>query len=567
MKAYKIFLVLSVIGSIILAGPDVATILLFATLGLGIPLLFLPTIAYYLLAALPGTYILSQRRNSRLGIGIIIAGIAAAAILPGLPGLLDHWRTKANLSSAAINQKLESSPRSIEIIRPEKFHFGFRTAKYPESECGSICTHLIKSGQVDRIRIKLKKQKNRVPTRILFIAGKTIDECAVPGFDEIQLPCVTTQTDDYQDSELTIEATAHYGKARYALADTENERLNGWIRYVATDNRAGEIVYSDAQQTIKSIAVPTVITTGSRGGLHSGGFYFWQTTRHVNQLNFAQMLVELGFNLTVEPPSKERPKFNRKKTPNPDRSRDLTRQVLAILDFEKADRFNPSQMKVITDWWRNGKDGLDPAKRDEIIVRIIHDRRAKSVFGIASATRRPEIGRRVLPVILNKLPKHLLTENEKRVMWGIRSFDRDTLVDNREEIKRLLNDRSAGKLTGQLIVAGAYAGVNPAEYLEDFQIDTNKREYMIQAYCYLEPVGNSSSVQFLRSMLANAPLGSTRASDHERQLLQALASHGDMEPVRKRIARSEWRNKDRWPSQLQKFAEDRPSTITKACDW
>lgn len=568
MQSYVLIIMISAVGSALVALPNVGIFLAFVTFGFGLIFSFLPSLTYYLVAMIPGVALGARTGNRLLGTVVCLVFMVLAAIAPVAPDFLRQKEYESDLVQAKIATKLQQIPRTIEIIRPERFELAAGAKSYPEVTCMAICRHLIESDQIDWMRFLIEKSDGEYET-IFFHAGKNEAECKVPGESSTKLPCVLVKQDNKIEADLQIGVKYVTGEGESIFTGRTNDRFNGWLRFSAISNMAKEreIVYSNVQQSYHIPNLPFALTVKfGPTTWESGGFDVWKSSRKLNQLDYNDMLTDLGYVIPSDLQAKSK---NKPKTYRDQPNQDQTRALLSLLDLPTSTKFTAPQMKIVADWVFHARRYQDwNAERVELVKRIYLDPRVGRVSYFDQVARKNNVAKVILPLALQQLMMGVRTEQTKQLLWSIRLNNRSTLLENKDTIAQLLNNFDVSKeFYGSLVVAGAYVGINPKNYIG--RVENNHSSYEIQAYCYLEPAGNDKSTTELRSILANpaSRKDGKYPDDQTNQALRAMASHGATSTIRSIIKSSDWINQKQQLQRLYAFADDREKTIHRACRW
>lgn len=154
-----IFVALAAV-TLVLAIPGVAMILLFATLGLSLPLLLLPTVLLYYTLALPGLLVACQP-------GRRWTGLALAAALPVLVGvgvpLLARHQAERDAATWMKDDKIVEVEASALLTPPvvellERRDLRPFQLKHPLSTfaCSALCQTLLGEGLASRVRVGIE---------------------------------------------------------------------------------------------------------------------------------------------------------------------------------------------------------------------------------------------------------------------------------------------------------------------------------------------------------------------------------------------------------------------------
>lgn len=562
MKIYIRFLLISAAASVITALPDVGIFVAVLTAGLG---LFLPSITYYLIAVIPGVALGSKTGNRLLGAAFSLVCIALAAFLPTLPDLLRENSFENGLIDAKIITSFKTPPRTIEIVRPERFKQKLGVTSYPEKTCNDICRHLIESGQVDWVRFRIEKERggNEI---IFFHAGKSDAECRVTGTNLTKIPCVLVEQNHGVEAELLIQAEFSLGEGQSVIRSQTDDRFLGWLNYLAISNKDGErkTVYSNVQQSLLSPVHPfALVIKFGPSTWESGGIEIRKMPKILNPVDYVSMLIDLGYELPTNLSSK--PKSTQQShqfEPNTDQ----TRLLLSVLDLPSDSKFNESQMTIINQWILHARQYEEwSTERVELVKRIYQDFRIGKVTSFTQIATKDQVSEILLPLALKQLKNSKHSSQMEQVLRGIPLMDKSIVQASKSTIENLLDAKSNKQFYNKLIFAGARAAIDPAPYLD--QVEHNLLSLKIQAYCYLEPIGNTKSLQVLRSILS-APKSRSNGEWPDKpteQAFRALARHGDIDTVVQIVKNSEWDHKKSIIKRSQNKVDDWRIKIYRAC--
>lgn len=567
MKTYVRLLLISAVGSAIITLPNVAIYVALFTGGLGIIFSFLPSVTYYLLAMIPGVALGARTGNRLLGVAFAGVCMALAAFSPVLPDFQRQKDFEAGLINAKITTTFKNPPRTIEIIRPERFKHRLGAISYPEKTCNIICRHLLESGQVDWIRFRIEKEQggNQI---IFFQVEKNEAECKVPGVSPTNIPCALVKQNNRKKADLLIEANFRIGKGESIFKSQTDELFQGWLNYSAISNQVNErkIVYSNVQQSFLSPALPFMLV--ARFGpstWESGGIEVKKTSKKLNRLDYKNMLVDLGYKLPSDLDIMPKSKTSSYKN---EPSVDQTRALLSVLDLSAKFKFNKPQMEIISDWIFHARQYKEwTQERLNLVKRIYQDTRIGSVSHFNQIATKSQVSPVIIPLVLKQLEDNQYSDQMKQVLQSIRLIDKTTLLENKSTIKDLLETKPNDQFYSRLIFVGARAGIDPAPYIS--RVEDGFLRSKILAYCYLEPIGNIKSVQVLRTILSKpkSKRNGTRPDDTTDQAFRALARHGDMDTVTQLIKTSEWDHKEALLGRSQYTAKDWRTNLYRACRW
>lgn len=548
--------VMAIFGAIaaLMTLPNVATVVMFVTMGLAGPLALSATLVPYLALFLPA--VLSPRRF----LPFVLPG---SIVLATIWYIGPHWQSMQEAEAVANRLKhndfTTSEPvgaRTFELRRANDSPYGLGGHVMSRELCPEFCRNLLLGDEVDWVRVittNAGEQGNPAPsdTSVLFVAA-TGTKCGAPGELPIESTrCVIFAEDDLKPAEIVAELTES--------KKIENLRLRHGALIQPRGKRVMTISRRDKNGLHKIVQqtelVFSVIRRGSILGpefneMHSGGLRFARSSANFNAIDPLMLFRSVGYKVADFPAA--RPLSESKKSWRDPPTADQTRAVLSLLEMPVDRPFNSQQSEVIRDWIRRARAYEDwPNGRVEFLRRIVRDTRVTSAAGLGQIlSRNPTLAAALMPDILDRIAMN----GEGSLGPGyegasaMRKIDPAILAPYAPRILSLVarGDRAAG----MMFYAVGRVGVDPAPYFrpirsqKDGQIDNRK----VKAACYAEFRWKSSLTPLLRDLVTEVELARPKAEIED--VLAALMRFGDRDFVEQAIARSNWSDADRVRRQL-----------------
>lgn len=299
-----------------MAIPGMALMVMFVTLGLTYPLLFiLPMTTILLWALLPAV----KTRNSWLRWPALALGMALPLSLMLLPGKAD--REAQQLIEAkgpvAAQPASFSRPSGVEIIRnvthnPDFYSFdGVHSGLYGEAPCFDICERLLTGGDVAWVRIVLRDDafaNDKAETSARFVLAKDANCHALNSdFPAEGSTCISFSRDDGQQAALVLDLQDDRVRKDQATGAWPLEEIGYRTATAhAGDSTDGPILFRGVQLFYERPNGLVVLDPGDFNGDVGGGFALWRTRSVTPPIDLAAAITGLG--LAMGPPRPIPPK-------------------------------------------------------------------------------------------------------------------------------------------------------------------------------------------------------------------------------------------------------------------
>lgn len=511
MRAYFILFCLMMVSTALMTIKNMAVTLLWLTLGLGFPLLFAPSWLIYMICLLPAV---ACWRLPRLRLPTVTISLALAAAVAVTPALLSRKEAK---QMAAAAEKLDIRPgrlsasRSMEIIRPAG---GDYHHKFLNEACPAECRHLLVSGQMDWVRVKMTAEAGNsqsVTQTSTFVVGKG-EQCSIGGDDRAEAArCVLAGANNKDKAGLQVEVgyRAMKSDSGSGLSRIESLRL---LSISSLSDGAYQTQFRQTESTIYTTFMPLLVGP-QVNGTSSSGFQALQTFGHYNAISFQGALESFGYIFTGMEASTEKPRTYKDNTPP---SEALTLEVLSILDLPGKEELNQQQMDTINMWVMQARAYGGPKNTypfteatTALVRRLLDDRRIENISFIDQLLQRdPEMLAAFVPTILSSLegadaPRAV----SKSAARSLRILDSKVLAPYAariNQIRRRHFQRGHDPLAG----AATRLGVNPVPLLPldaDDEDYSNKLGALCRADKTWSPEIRAAVIAYAASLTARTP--------------------------------------------------------------
>lgn len=535
MRVYLVVMTILAALSAIFAIEDIGILLVYLTLGLAIPLLFVATLAYYGACLFPAFAL--WNRSRALGLALTVLLLGAAAWLPGFQGERAIAALEASLMT---DEKIPAGPvgaNTVEIL----FRSG-ETIQSGSGPCGNECRSLLLDNGVKWVRFVGVDRLGKEPPVVSVYRRATGADCAVPGFPSDGKPCVLAASGTGEPSELTLAFEPLPVKSRAQQSETKPVILEKARLVTATLRKDGSAleVYRHTELAMTAPMQPTVLTA-FKSGMHSGGASYVRATIKRQPVTLASLLVQLGYSLT-EPEvqrSPSPPVFNKKgeKPPLPQIDADLTRAVISLLDLPGTTPFTREQAQPLSRWTsfsRRQKDWTPEAIA--LLRKIIAEPRTAGIpLDLDSIlVGNPDLAKALMPDVLDRLEAIPAGDTDyhsvETVAYGFGRFDPALIKAHEGRIVALAkrNDR-----TGNSALQAAISfGGDPRDFVPTLAWDKDVRDTKrrFTAMCYADDRWSSVVVGMVRSALETLPRNKPGSHHgYRRDLIHLLARHGALD--------------------------------------
>jgi hypothetical protein len=519
--------------TLILVSPDAMITVLWATLGLGIVLLPLPTLTAYVLCFLPAALTVDGRRWPFIILSV--ATLVLTAFLPSHFGKKQAQKILAETKQAVFSSETAARTLEIEIAKEniEGFHL-------PPSTCAAECNVLLKSGQLDWVRISTRDGNQS--KKYAYRAGIG-QACASPGFPVsnstrcvFPIP-VPTDAADYR-IHITIDQLGDFRK----IPDLNDWAIvEGRLNVLGYKNGEKEPTYAQQQLDIEVPVMPTVIFARVNSASDSGGINLYRTRERYNPLSWKRVFSDLGYQIGEAELSIEKDlliqNWDKGLTP------ELNKQLVAILDLSQTSVFNAAQAGVIQQWTTHARAQKNwNSELIALAVRLASDERIQSFTDIDGVFHsNDEVTKALIPVVLNRLERTADTKNHSDftsiVRWQFPRLKPELLYPYAEQITKL--SERPGKMGHWFIPSLGRIGIDPSPMLLPFRNNNSDGVPFLKiiAACHAEQKWSSVLVPELKKALLETRIKTSidTYSDYDRRhreiLIAALVAHNETEFV------------------------------------
>ncbi len=558
MRAYTTFMVITGALALLLAVPGLAILLVYVTLGLALPLMFVQTLFVYGACFYP---LVAGFGGSRtVGAAISVGAIAALAFLPGILGQGQAKRIAAEVMADDLRPSEPVAFRSLEIRRKPSDYADL----FADNEaCGLECRSLLLTGKVDWVRVVMltgrpARRGAAQPSTSTFYRSGTLLECGVPmaGKAPASSSCVLMSADTGSPADLVIEFSQAYRSGIKAATKSSFMRFKTMRRVEASVLRAGrrETVYRQSETESAVAFTPSVIAP-EISSLRSSGFEFQKSKQRINQISLTRALEDIGSVVKSVPGAD--PKTKRPGSWKDGITPAMTRDLLSVLDLPGSEPFNQQQGQVISSWMMHARQSKEwTPELIGLLRRIVRDPRVRnaSYFG-QIFVRNPDLTKALLPDVLDRMEAEEFGSDNTAARQAAYSFvriDPRLLVAHRERIIALAQK---GGRTGDIVMkAVGRLDLDPLPYLLPFEADLKafKNYPRVSGACHAEKEWAARLIPQLRAALAIEP-APDRKMQHRQDgfrdaVLAALANLGDVDFVRSRLVP----DKDGKPGRLER---------------
>ncbi|MCO5088951.1 MAG: hypothetical protein M9883_19055, partial [Methylobacteriaceae bacterium] len=270
--------------ALLLAIPNIAAVLMMATLGLGIPVLGAGAAFIYLAAALAGARALSRhggRAPALVGGGLAVLVVAIA------PGWLSRWQAddlETRLRASDVTRAIQPLPKTIELREP--FASVMPAAPFETEPCGRECRALLMSGEVEWVRIVRQATQADLVSATRFRAATGAACPAAETGHGAGGRCVLVAPDDGARAALVVDATF---LERSALADFQSSaplapEIRFGRRLTAMAQGVPEPIFVRTEAAANVVSIPFGLWPASHG-MSSGGYEIWRVGRTIAPLS------------------------------------------------------------------------------------------------------------------------------------------------------------------------------------------------------------------------------------------------------------------------------------------
>jgi hypothetical protein len=542
---------MAVVGAVamLMSVDGIAIVVLFLTLGLGIPLIFAATLLPYMACFLPVVLALPRKGTALAALPLSIALAAAWWTLPNWQSMRQAEATAAALTAQDIVPPSPVAARGFELRRKRSFQYGMGSQVLPEEPCSAFCRSLLIGGEADWVRIVMTDaDKDKGSTfygtgnATLYVAASGAG-CASPG-DPVHedARCVVFAPDHGEPAGLVAEITESTGIKRLKLGVGTLFRPTGERVVTMQQRRDGGPVEVLRHTELQLGVIMKGSVLGPRFfGMGSGGLEFVRTSRQFNKADFFALLRSAGYKLADIPEAK--PADGQTPSWRDPPGADLSRQVASLLDMPGEAPFNAEQSRAVGDWIMHARSYKEwPPERIDLLRRIVRDERVTyAAFFDQVFSRNPKLSAALMPDVLGRIE---VMGEERNLDPGyegalaMQYIDPAILTPHASRILPLVT--RPGRVGEVMINAVGRVGVDPAPYLQPMRKEEDGRVIGSKAHaaCLAEAKWGPSLVPMLRALVTEQELARPRAEIES--VLKALLRHGDTAFVEQSIAASKW---------------------------
>jgi hypothetical protein len=519
-RGYDRALAILGLATVLMADDQRITAIMWFTLGLGIPLIFVGTVLAYGLCVRPAVRAWSGPPSRRVRAVVLSAvAVMALAVLPALVGRVQAYFGVLSLHASDHVPAKPPALQSLEIRRPASTYDG---TFEDDTGCGGECRSVLAAGRVAWVRVAMRAS----PDSSTVYRRADAAECAGDPSGKLALPmsCVRVADDPGGVADLTItfDEVAKFNASTGAFITWHPARS-----VIATHLEGGKGV-EILRQTGAVVEIPSIPAF-----ILVMRFAQLDDTSHA--ISLRRTLVTLGLIAAAKPADATPP---RRRTWEDGIDAGMNREVEAVLNLSQAGRFNGDQSRVISDWLMAARQIKNWAP-DELALlrRIALDQRIRVPTDFDQIfERHREVAELLLPDILDLLEAHGVTNDftpELQAAYRLAYIDPDLLPPYAQRILALREKDF--KLRGILLPVIGRLGVDPSSYLLPISHDIER----VRAACFADIRWAPMLIPGLRDAVsANAHIQNLDISrgSFGAAALKALAKLGDAEFVRQYLA-------------------------------
>jgi hypothetical protein len=519
-RGYDRALAILGLATIVMAEEQRITTVIWLTLGLGIPLIFVGTVFVYGLCARPAVRAWSGPPSQRVP-AVVLSAVAVMA-LAVLPGLVGRMQAHFGVLSVRANDHVPAKPpalQSLEIRRPASSYDG---TFEDNIGCGPECRSVLAAGHVGWVRVAMLGSTDSSTVYRRADAG----ECGGDPIGKLVLPmsCVLVADDPggVADLVITFDEVAKF-KAGTGIFVTWHPARS--VIATRREDGKGVEILRQTGAVVEIPSIPALIIA----------MHFAQLNDTSHAISLRGTLVTLGVIPAAKLADATPP---RHRTWEDGIDAGMNREVEAVLNLSQVGRFSDDQSRVISDWLRAARQIKNWAPDQlALLRRIALDQRIRVPTDFDQIfERHREVAEVLLPDILDLLEAHGVTNDftaERQAAYTFARIDPDLLAPYAQRILALREKEF--KLRGILLPAVGRLGVDPSSYLLPIAHDIEG----VRAACVAETRWAPMLIPGLRDAVsANAHIQKPDISygSFGEAALKALAKLGDAEFVRQYLA-------------------------------
>jgi hypothetical protein len=523
---FAVLIALCVVTSI----PDVALLIIFVTLGLGIPLLLANTLLLYSFALLPLEIwrLTLPRRWSTLPLYVL--PVALLAVAPGQLSKL-HADASAQIDTRDdVFNTFPEPPRVIEIASSGSAQ-GRPQPAYVHAPCDETCQRLLFSETTRKVRIT-KTEDNRRTTSVTYSVEQR-DHCPEAfGPNTTISPavrqriaagtCVLATVDDKAPADALVTLTTWHANSR-ALSPIAPSRKLQTRQIAIVRNTGGSpvLVRRQTEVKIETLTTPFIMWFENSKGMDWGppGPARWDIV--YGAFDVIDVLARtFGAGAPAVPP-----------LPQID-NRALVERALS----RPADDRSPMTVETISlmdDYLLEiAKQPRLEAADVDLVRRLIADPRVENLARgtITLFGRHPNTAESLIPEILNRIAipvPEARGHYHSALSYALLSVPTDKLRPHSAQIFQILRDESNWHVSGLLLRVGELDGDAVGLITERLRAKSDTvRKAAVQAACRADPSLDEKLKPILVNLLQGRAGGLIRTDDFQQAVFLALTRHG-----------------------------------------
>ncbi|MCB1381414.1 MAG: hypothetical protein KDJ73_00460 [Notoacmeibacter sp.] len=534
MRIYLIIMAILAVLSVIFAIPDLGMMLIFLTIGLALPFMFVATLLYYGACLFPAVALWKSDRNLGLALTVLLFGAAA-----WLPGFQAARGMKAIEASLMTGEKIPSGPVSATTVELRtRTGDAVGTGTGP---CTRECRALMLENGVARVRLVEEDRSGKKPPAVTVYRRASGSACDVPGFEADGKACVLPATDNGQPAQLTLSFEPLSVREAAGKLPKSPARLKSARLVTATLRNGADAleIYRHTEITTNMPMRPAVLTS-FKTGMNTGGVSYMRSNATREPVTLASLLTQLGYTIpAVEVSKLPKPKLKRwEKTPQQLPDADLVRSVHALLDLPGATPFTRNQAQPITRWTMLARRTKDWNPDNVTLMRrIIAEKRLTGIplYADQILTGNRDLARQLLPDVLDRLEAvpHGSTGYEPvhPVGYNLDRLDPQLLKAYQQRIVALAKRTDR---TGDSVLKAALSfGTDPREFVPALDWTEPMRDVRrrITAMCHADDKWSPVILSMVRRAFGTLPDMHKPGGHHSYRLglIKLLARHGALE--------------------------------------
>lgn len=505
-KLYLVILFILFAFEMWLEGKNNYMLSVYLTLGLGLPLVYMPTVFVYFLCMFPLAIFSRGRVSFFVSLAVSACVLIVVALVPGWKSNNLYIEDKNNLKVYRRTSANSTPPRAIEIRRSRQGGFNDFGFDFSNRICDFVCSHLLKSGQVDWVRmvfptINKKSSFKGIPPTVLFRLAKGKQCGNVENGSVANFTCVIPSNDNVKSERLILEFESHPHQEKPVSLVIKSSKLRGWRKVTGylNEHKKENISLLWQEQKIAVVESPTVFMIGTLG-MSSEGSVLRYRNETINSIDYRKVFIAFGYQV----PAKRILKKSQKVTHisrNGSATAQQTNNALSVLNLTQKAQFSRAQTVFINQWIMHSKfQGEWPAEQLEIARKIMYDSRIAKINSFRDINKLSKgfetLFKDALDIWENRQKdQHVALAAEFLNYFHI--FPHKLLSANQEQIVRIIRAEKAGKLYISFAKASVLLGENPLTFLSQVR-DEETKVYLL---CLSIPSGQEKVIEALRAAL------------------------------------------------------------------